>query len=338
MHTDGMGAGPPDPHAVRLRELGELLRKTREDKRISVAEAVEATKVRSRYLQALEAGDHDILPGKVYARGFVRTYADFLGLGGAELANLYLGVARDEELPRLSQPGVGARSMATPVSSTVTQSRSSAAKRRALGKSVRVDSGFGTTLLKVAAVVVLFTLAVVAYAALSHSHRSQVSTGAAPRPGQTAGAKATSHTSGVPGKGTPGTGKVDTKSTSVKTAVTGAVGQTKPAGSQGHAVIPVLTEVSASPGAISFSVAASGPLQVTLSTVGGPCWFEAKADGRVLNSYTVKAGQSAQLTAVRTLSIRLGNIPVARLQVDGRAVPLGTGTSPTTYTFTEVSK
>ncbi|MCY0900937.1 MAG: DUF4115 domain-containing protein [Firmicutes bacterium] len=335
MHTDGMGAGPPDPHAVRLRELGELLRKTREDKRISVAEAVEATKVRSRYLQAIEAGDHGILPGKVYARGFVRTYADFLGLGGAELANLYLGVARDEELPRLSQPGVGARSMATPVSTPAAQSRSSAAKRRALRNSARVDSGFGTGLLKVAAVVVLFTLAVVAYAALSHSHRSEESTGAVQRPGQTAGAKAKSHPGGVVGKGTA---KVDSTAKSAKTVATGTMGQTKPAGAKTGATSPVLTEVSSRSGAIAFSVAASGPLHVTLSTVGGPCWFEATADGSVLNSYTVKAGQSAQLTAVRTLSILLGNLPVARLQVDGLAVPLGTGTNPTTYTFTEVSK
>lgn len=66
--------------------IGTLLRETRETKGVSIEAVEESTSIRQLYLEAIEKEDYDKLPGMVYARGFVRNYADFLGLDGDEIA------------------------------------------------------------------------------------------------------------------------------------------------------------------------------------------------------------------------------------------------------------
>jgi cytoskeletal protein RodZ len=66
-------------------EIGQLLRQTREAKELSLADVEEQTRIRQRYLSALESGDWDDLPNPIAARGFLRTYANFLGLDAEEL-------------------------------------------------------------------------------------------------------------------------------------------------------------------------------------------------------------------------------------------------------------
>ncbi|MBI3980242.1 MAG: helix-turn-helix domain-containing protein [Chloroflexi bacterium] len=60
--------------------LGETLRRARESRGLSLEDAEQATKIRKKYLRALEDGLLGELPAPVYARGFVRNYATFLGL------------------------------------------------------------------------------------------------------------------------------------------------------------------------------------------------------------------------------------------------------------------
>lgn len=69
--------------------VGEVLRRTREEKGISLADVEEETKIRRKYIVALENDDFDVLPGKVYVKGFLRNYARFLGLDGEELVGEY---------------------------------------------------------------------------------------------------------------------------------------------------------------------------------------------------------------------------------------------------------
>ena len=63
-----------------MGELGELLRKTREERRLSLAQVEEATRIRSAYLQALEEEAWDRLPPRTYVKGFLKSYARYLGL------------------------------------------------------------------------------------------------------------------------------------------------------------------------------------------------------------------------------------------------------------------
>jgi cytoskeleton protein RodZ len=69
--------------------LGATLREARNRRRIDLSEVEAATKIRTRYLRAMENEEWDVLPGGPYARGFIRTYATFLGLDGDRLADDY---------------------------------------------------------------------------------------------------------------------------------------------------------------------------------------------------------------------------------------------------------
>jgi hypothetical protein len=62
--------------------IGSSLKDARLRKGLDLPTAAEATKIRSRHLQALEDEQFDVLPGQTYVRGFLKTYADFLGLDG----------------------------------------------------------------------------------------------------------------------------------------------------------------------------------------------------------------------------------------------------------------
>lgn len=65
---------------IELQGIGEILKKTREAQGISLDEVAEATKIRSKYLKALEEEAFDQLPGDVYAKGFATAYLKYLGI------------------------------------------------------------------------------------------------------------------------------------------------------------------------------------------------------------------------------------------------------------------
>jgi len=69
--------------------VGEILRSQRQAHGISLEEIATILRIRPAFLSALEQGRHDLLPGSTYAIGFVRTYADHLGLDGVALVNQF---------------------------------------------------------------------------------------------------------------------------------------------------------------------------------------------------------------------------------------------------------
>jgi len=91
--------------------LGATLRETRNRRKIDLTEVEAATKIRVRYLRAMENEEWDLLPGDAYARGFVRTYAGYLGLDADRLAEQLRrrgkGSAPAERLPRIESRPAG---------------------------------------------------------------------------------------------------------------------------------------------------------------------------------------------------------------------------------------
>jgi hypothetical protein len=69
--------------------IGNAFREARSRRKIDLSEVEAATRIRTRYLRAIEDEEWDVLPGGVYTRGFIRTYATFLGLDGERLAEDY---------------------------------------------------------------------------------------------------------------------------------------------------------------------------------------------------------------------------------------------------------
>lgn len=63
-----------------MASIGQSLRKARENRGISLEEVSKATKIRTEYLVALEGDDFERLPNNVFSRGFVRAYAEVVGL------------------------------------------------------------------------------------------------------------------------------------------------------------------------------------------------------------------------------------------------------------------
>lgn len=70
-------------------QIGSVFREARNRRKIDLSEVEAATRIRVRYLRAIENEEWDVLPGDVYTRGFIRTYATFLGLDGERLADDY---------------------------------------------------------------------------------------------------------------------------------------------------------------------------------------------------------------------------------------------------------
>jgi len=69
--------------------IGEVLKRTRTRRKLDIHTVEQQTKIRTKYLRALENEEWDVLPGPAYAKGFLRTYAQFLGLDGDALVDEY---------------------------------------------------------------------------------------------------------------------------------------------------------------------------------------------------------------------------------------------------------
>jgi len=70
-------------------EIGTTLRDARVRRDISLQQAEDDTKIRVKYIQAMENEDFDILPGGTYVKGFLRTYAEYLDLDAQLLIDEY---------------------------------------------------------------------------------------------------------------------------------------------------------------------------------------------------------------------------------------------------------
>ncbi|MBI2759024.1 MAG: helix-turn-helix domain-containing protein [Chloroflexi bacterium] len=88
--------------------IGQKLGQARQQKRLSIEQVSAATRIRPHYLEALERDDLSAIPSAAQARGFLRIYADFLGLNPGEL----VPTPRQPE----SQPIVSSPDISTPLS------------------------------------------------------------------------------------------------------------------------------------------------------------------------------------------------------------------------------
>jgi hypothetical protein len=85
-----------------LFEIGNSLREARVRRGVDFAQAELATKIRGKYLRALEDEQFELLPAETYVKGFLRTYAEYLGLDGQLYVDEYNSrfVTGEEHEPR----------------------------------------------------------------------------------------------------------------------------------------------------------------------------------------------------------------------------------------------
>lgn len=69
--------------------VGEILKKRRSEKKLTFEEIEKATKIRAKFLKALEENNYQSLPPPTFVKGFIRNYGVFLGLDTARLLAIY---------------------------------------------------------------------------------------------------------------------------------------------------------------------------------------------------------------------------------------------------------
>ncbi len=93
---------------VNVSPLGETLRRARLDRGVTFEDAERVTRIPRKYLEALETENYGILPAPVFARGFLRSYAGYLGLDPGELLPFFpVGHVEEptlENLPEVNEP------------------------------------------------------------------------------------------------------------------------------------------------------------------------------------------------------------------------------------------
>lgn len=85
-----------------LTELGSRLRLAREEKNLTLDELQNITRIQKKYLIGIEEGNYSVMPGKFYARAFIKQYAEAVGLQPEELFDEYkqeIPMAYDDDLP-----------------------------------------------------------------------------------------------------------------------------------------------------------------------------------------------------------------------------------------------
>ncbi len=89
--------------------VGQKLYDARVHKSLTIEEIARATKIRPRFLVALESGEYDKLPSPAYAQGFVQNYASFLGLSQKEILALYRREFDEKKFVQVLPPGLTKR-------------------------------------------------------------------------------------------------------------------------------------------------------------------------------------------------------------------------------------
>lgn len=258
----------------KLVQIADYLRAEREKQGISLEEIAIKTFIPQRLLQALDEGHIERLPEPVFVQGFIRRYADSLGLDGTEIAKTFPVEAPPTD-PKPAEPEVSA----TP-SPITTKEPIAAFTPAPISDRTSSSSGFPLPYVVggVAAALVL------GLGAFSLFNRPQVAS--APQPGTTSNSTASNN------------------STNLSAPVS-------PTPSVQASVSPV-PSASPSPTASSEPAAQGSPLpgsgvEVAVDARDGDSWMEVVVDGKTEFEGTLKQGTQKTWTAKEKLSLISGN-------------------------------
>jgi len=94
----GRSIQDPSKRRISVTSVGELLSSRRKQRGNSIHDVERAIKIRAKYLEALEADEFEILPGDAYVVGFIKSYAEYLGIDPSGLIEAYRS---EHQAPRL---------------------------------------------------------------------------------------------------------------------------------------------------------------------------------------------------------------------------------------------
>lgn len=302
-----------------MRGIGEDLRRRREARGITLEEAQAATKIRGRYLRALEEGEPQAIPGEVYVKGFLRAYAEYLGLDGPAFVERYKAWRQEVEAQARAAeaaepgpaPGAAVRAVAVPADEGAGAGAGAGkaprvARRRRAGEE-EVRRGLpGWVWPAAGALIVIAALAI----RFGRPPREAAPPSAAPE-------------AAAPGGAAPSSGQPSGERAAEGGSAGAAVPPSETGGSEGAAapVEPRLSVERTRLDNITYEYAVRGATDLRLTaSVTANCWVRVVADGRLVEEATLRPGDSRTWTARDTLVVRAGFPPALRLAVNGEAV------------------
>ena len=259
-------------------KIGQVLERARKERGLSLEEVENATKIRKRYLVGLEREDYGRLPDAVYAQGFLKTYANYLGLDGEELSREF----RDRRKPRRER-GI---SYGAPKKSEFDQPLINPGE---LGTAPGRRSVSGPTI--VSLLVALLVLITVVGALYFVGRGVQIS-GENPTPSPPSKKQAADGSKQEAGAPKVGGGRQEK-------AAGGKSGASKGAGAGDARPQP-------------------DSLTVKVTVEGSPSWLSILADGTMAYEQIAQPGFSRTFKAQREISIRTGNAGAVGVEVNGQ--------------------
>src|SRR3954452_7556589 len=97
-----------------MASIGETLREARMRQHLDITDVEDRTKIRAKYLRALENEEFGMLPGSTFVKTFLRTYAEVLGLDPHALVEEYRATYEPRDDAELQPVAPGAQAPSTP--------------------------------------------------------------------------------------------------------------------------------------------------------------------------------------------------------------------------------
>ena len=238
--------------------IGATLREARLNKKISLDELQQMTKIQKRYLEALEQGDFDRLPGEYYVRTFIRQYAQAVGINGEKLVAAFDG-DEDQLLPELPK-----REQVAEVQNTRTQVHTQMSRKGKQKDYVPII---------VLGSIALVILIIVGYTTLQDYKSTSMIEAPSSVEKQNSTKASTSHTS-------------SSTRTSESTKESSTTSTTK---EEKTKLEMSVTHLSAMQTQVAINQA-KAPIEFTFTGVNGPCWVGVMVNGSYLYQYTLQPG------------------------------------------------
>jgi cytoskeleton protein RodZ len=260
-------------------EIGRLLEHRRKERGLTLEEVEQATKIRKRYLTGLERENYAILPDAVYARGFLKTYANYLGLDGEALSRRLKSSIRTRRERGIDYDPNPESDFEKPL---ITPSGLRGAQKR------KVTTSAIVTLL-----VAVLALAAVIGALYFVGRGAQVSKERNPPSGESPPRQEQQNVAGR--ENAPEAG-------STKEVAGGSKG------TAGEAEKPTVSKQSAPP----------DTLRVLVSVTELPSWILIRTDGTTAYEQVAQPGFSQTFEAEQRLYIKSGNAGAVRVEINGQ--------------------
>jgi hypothetical protein len=263
------------------KKVGDILKEARKGKDLTFNKIEEDTKIRAKFLQALEQGEYDKIPGEVYVKGFLRNYATYLGLDPMVMLEKYRQEQSGESITGLKKVSALAKNEAQGVRETE-RGRRGEEKDKENNRRKGISPGW------IVAIVLVILLGVgIAW-----------------------------YVNRPSGEGLPAPDDTQSESAEIDMGVGQSGVPNLPPEDNGEDGIDQTPQPNPEESIQTPDNSVEG-LVLTIKTLQEDCWVEVRADGRIIYSETIPANSEMTWKADEHIKIRLGNAGSAELILNG---------------------